>query len=53
MPALICARDDHFLHAYLDEATTLAPEATAQTLPAELEATTAIFDGFLAGATVQ
>jgi pimeloyl-ACP methyl ester carboxylesterase len=52
VPTLICARDDHFLHAYLDEATALAPEATAQTLPAELEATTAIFDGFLAGATV-
>ena len=52
VPALICARDDHFLHAYIDEATALAPKATAQTLPADIQGTAAIFNGFLAGTTV-
>ena len=52
VPALICARDDHFLHEYVDEATALAPNATAQTLPADVEGTAAIFDGFLTDASV-
>ena len=52
VPALVCARPDHFLHEYVDEATALASTATGCTLPAAADGACEIFNRFLTGVAV-